>query len=203
MSARVDCFPHPASDPSSTRVYVVWCDFAGGTGVVKAASSDDGINWKAFGTIAQVPGRNAFFPAVSVSPNGTVAVAFDALTAPPPDNPFQTGIQVYDVYYAELLPGALAFTPPLRISSASSNPDGSSYNNLKEQFIGDYIGIFAGPAGASVVWTDARNASSCSAVDDYRSAVYAGSKTAVAPNPDVACRTSFGNTDTFAAAVTY
>jgi hypothetical protein len=125
------------------------------------------------------------------------------LTAPPPDNPFQTGIQVYDVYYAELLPGALAFTPPLRISSASSNPDGSSYNNLKEQFIGDYIGIFAGPAGASVVWTDARNASSCSAVDDYRSAVYAGSKTAVAPNPDVACRTSFGNTDTFAAAVTY
>src|SRR5438445_358658 len=24
MSARVDCYPHPASDPSSTRVYVVW-----------------------------------------------------------------------------------------------------------------------------------------------------------------------------------
>jgi len=203
MSARVDCFPHPASDPSSTKVYVVWCDFAGGTGVVKAASSEDGINWKAFGTIAQVPGRNAFFPAVSVSPNGTVAMAFDALTAPPPDNPFQTGIQVYDVYYAELLPGALAFTPPLRISSASSNPDGSSYNNLKEQFIGDYIGIFAGPAAASVVWTDARNASPCQAVDDYRNTVYAGSKTAVAPNPDVACSTSFGNTDTFAAAMPY
>ena len=26
MSARVDCYPHPASDPSSARVYVVWCD---------------------------------------------------------------------------------------------------------------------------------------------------------------------------------
>jgi hypothetical protein len=33
--------------------------------------------------------------------------------------------------------------------------------------------------------------------------VYAGSKQAVAPNPDTACATSFGNTDTMAAAVTY
>ena len=44
MSARVDCYPHPAADPSrtpagppSTRVYVVWCDFAGGHGTVKGA----------------------------------------------------------------------------------------------------------------------------------------------------------------------
>jgi hypothetical protein len=31
--------------------------------------------------------------------------------------------------------------------------------------------------------------------------VYAGSKTAVAPNPDQACATSFGNTDTYAGIV--
>jgi hypothetical protein len=40
-------------------------------------------------------------------------------------------------------------------------------------------------------------------VDQYRSQVYAGSKTAVAPNPDQACSTDFGNTDTYAAAVSY
>src|SRR5438045_369142 len=39
MSARVDCYPHPASDPSSTRVYVVWCDFTGGVGTVQGAVS--------------------------------------------------------------------------------------------------------------------------------------------------------------------
>jgi hypothetical protein len=72
-----------------------------------------------------------------------------------------------------------------------------------EQFIGDYIGLFAGPDAAYVVWTDSRNALACSAVDAYRSQVYAGSKTAVAPNPDTACGTAFGNTDTFAAAVAY
>ncbi|MFL5656510.1 MAG: hypothetical protein ACJ8CB_20320 [Ktedonobacteraceae bacterium] len=43
----------------------------------------------------------------------------------------------------------------------------------------------------------------CQAVDNYRNAVYAGSKTAVAPNPDSACATSFGNTDTESAIVNY
>ena len=72
-----------------------------------------------------------------------------------------------------------------------------------EQFIGDYVGIVAGPAQAYLVWTDARDASTCRAVDDYRSAVYSGSKSAVAPNPDKVCATNFGNTDTEFAPVSY
>jgi hypothetical protein len=203
MSARVDCYPHPAADPSSTRVYVVWCDFSDGQGVVKGAVSLDGINWTPPGTIASVSGRNAFFPEASVAPNGTVSLAFDALTRPPANNPWQTGVQVYDNYFAEAAAGSLAFGAPIRVSTASSNPDGSSYNNLQEQFIGDYIDIVAGPSSAYVVWTDARNATPCKAVDDYRNAVYARSKTAVAPNPDSACSASFGNTDTEAAIVNY
>jgi hypothetical protein len=82
------------------------------------------------------------------------------------------------------------------VSTVSSNPDGSSYNNLEEQFLGDYTGIVNGPSSAYLVWTDSRAATSCAAVDAYRNAVYSGSKTAVAPNPDTACAVSFGNTDT-------
>ncbi len=203
MSARVDCYPHPASDPSSTRVYAVWCDFSNGQGTVQGAVSSDGINWTSLGTISTVPGRNAFFPEASVAPNGTVALTFDALTQPPANNPWQTGVQVYDNYYAESPAGGAAFTAPILVSSASSNPDGSSYNNLKEQFLGDYVGIVAGPSSAYLVWTDSRNATPCAAVDAYRNAVYGGSKTAVAPNPDTACATSFGNTDTYAGVVNY
>ncbi len=203
MSARVDCYPHPGTDPSSTRVYVVWCDFSGGHGVVKAAVSSDAIHWAQLGTIGAVPGSNAFFPAVSVAPSGLVSVEFDALTAPPADNPWQTGVQVYDNYYIESAAGGANFTAPLRVSSASSNPDGSSYNNLMEQFIGDYTDIVSGPTSAYLVWTDSRAASPCAAVDAYRSAVYARSKTAVAPNPDTACATSFGNTDTELGTVGY
>ena len=203
MSARVDCYPHPAADPGSTRMYVVWCDFSNGQGTVKGAVSSDGLTWTFLGTIASVAGHNAFFPAASVAPNGTVALTFDALTQPPATTPWQTGVQVYDNYYAESLTGGASFTAPLRVSTASSNPDGSGYNSLQEQFIGDYIDIVAGPSSATIVWTDARNATPCQAVDNYRNAVYAGSKTAVAPNPDTACATSFGNTDTYAAMVNY
>jgi hypothetical protein len=185
------------------RVYVVWCDFSGGHGVVKGAVSTDGINWTSLGTIASISDRNAFFPAASVAPNGIVSLTFDALTQPPADNPFPTGVQVYDNYFAESPAGGTAFGAPIRVSTASSNPDGSSYNNLQEQFIGDYIGIVAGPSSAYLVWTDARGATACQAVDAYRNAVYAGSKTAVAPNPDKVCATSFGNTDTEAAIVKY
>ena len=150
------------------RVYVVWCDFGGGHGVVKGAFSPDGVNWTSLGTIASVAGRNAFFPEASVAPTGTVGLTFDALTQPPAGNPWQTGVQVYDNYYAELAAAGGAFGTPTRVSTASSNPDVSGYNNLQEEFLGDYIDIVDGPSSAYLVWTDAR----CQAVDAFRSAVY-------------------------------
>lgn len=206
MSARVDCYPHPAADPSSSRVYVVWCDFSGGHGVVKGAVSSDGLSWRSLGTVAQLSDRNAFFPAASVDPSGKLNLTFDALTLPPANNIWQTGVQVYDNYFAQSANGGASFSAPLRVSSVSSNPDGSGYNNLMEQFIGDYIDIVSGPHAAYIVWTDSRNASTCASVDAYRNAVYAGSKTAVAPNPDDSssgCATNFGNTDSYEATIKY
>ena len=201
MSARVDCFPHPAADPTSNRVVVIWCDFGGGHGIVRGASSTDGVHWTSLGTVAAVSGRNAFFPEPAVGGDGVVSVGFDALTAPPANSPFQTGVQTYDVYYVQNT--GTGFTPPLLVSSATSNPDGSSYNSLTEQFLGDYIGAVSGPSSTWLAWTDSRNADACAAVDTYRSAVYASSKTAVAPNPDMACTANVGNTDTMVANITH
>jgi hypothetical protein len=200
MSARVDCYPHPAADPDRGKVYVVWCDDSAGHGTVKAAVSSDGTHWTSLGTIASIAGRNAFFPEPAVAGDGTLSVTFDALTAPPANDPWQTGVQTYDNYYVQSTPGGTNFTAPLRVSTASSNPDGSSYNSLAEQFIGDYIGIVDGPATAYLIWTDSRNASPCAAVDAYRNGLYSGIS-AVPPNPDQSCATSFGNTDSMAAAV--
>jgi hypothetical protein len=195
MSARVDCYPHPAADPTSNRVYVVWCDDSAGHGVVKGAVSTDGFHWTSLRTIGSVTGSNAFFPQAAVSPaTGTVSLTFDALTAPPPDNPWQTGVQTYRNYYAQSPAGGGSFGQPIVASTAASNPDGSSYNNLQEQFLGDYIGIVDGPHTAYLAWTDARAATPCAAVDAFRNEVYAGQKP-VAPNPDKDCATNFGNTD--------
>jgi hypothetical protein len=195
MSARVDCYPHPASDPKSSRVYVVWCDFGGGHGVVKGAVSSDGRHWTSLGTIASVAGRNAFFPAASVSPSsGDVSLTFDALSTPPTNDLWQTGVQTYKNYYAQSSPGGTTFSAPIVASTSSSNPDGSSYNDLTEQFLGDYIDIVDGPDTAYLDWTDSRAAVPCAAVDTYRNEVYAGQKV-VPPNPDSQCATGFGNTD--------
>ena len=90
---------------------------------------------------------------------------------------------------------------PLRVSAASSNPEASAYNNLQEQFIGDYTDLAAGPTSSYLTWTDASEAALCSGVSAYQAQVYAGSKTAVAPNPDLACGTAFGNTDDVVAVV--
>jgi hypothetical protein len=59
----------------------------------------------------------------------------------------------------------------------------------------------------SCTWASNFSASaarSCAAIPrpTFRSQVYAGGQP-VAPNPDQACATSFGNTDTMAAAITY
>ena len=51
--------------------------------------------------------------------------------------------------------------------------------------------------------TDVRGGTLCPAVSAYRAQVYAGSKTAVAPNPDSACQTAFGDTDTYAGLIGY
>jgi hypothetical protein len=72
-----------------------------------------------------------------------------------------------------------------------------------EQFIGDYIDVVAGPDAAYLVWTDVRNGTPCAAVNAYRNAIYAGSKTAIAPNPNTACAATFGETDTDFTAVQY
>src|SRR2546428_10643930 len=161
------------------------------------------MQWTQLGTIADVNGRNAFFPAASVSPTGILGVAFDALTQPPANDPWQTGLQVYDVYYVQSSSSGAAFTTPIRVSSASSNPNSSSYNNLMEQFLGDYIHIVSGPTSAYVVWTDTRNASQCAAVDSYRLAVYGGSRTAIAPYPPTPCAPSFGHTHTVDSGLRY
>jgi hypothetical protein len=132
-----------------------------------------------------------------------LAVSFDALTAPPASDPWQTGVQVYDNYYVQSLDGGGSFSAPQTVSTVSSNPEASAYNSIQEQFIGDYLGIVAGPTSATIVWTDERDASTCAAVSAYQQSVYSGSKTAVAPNPNTDCPSSFGNSDTEAAVVTY
>jgi hypothetical protein len=66
-----------------------------------------------------------------------------------------------------------------------------------EERIGDYVYAAASAAYGIGVWTDARDAAVCSAVQDYRAASFAAGAVAIpgAPWPLTDCPATFGNTD--------
>lgn len=97
----------------------------------------------------------------------------------------------YDAYLVQSTNGGATFSSPVVISSASSDPDGSSTNGLTAQFLGDYITVVADSSHIYAVWTDSRNATPCAAVDAFRAG------TAGAPDVITQCPTTFGNTDIF------
>jgi hypothetical protein len=177
-------------------VYVAWANYQGGHGrVLLSTSTNGGATWSTAAAL-DVPGRTAFFPGVAVSPDGsTVTVATQALDDVPAGTAPGAGVVSYDSYLAESTNGG-AFGGPVLISTASSDPDGGSTNSLRSQFQGDYNTLISDNAHAWFIWTDARNAASCDAVDAFRSG------TASKPSVPDSCPDNFGNTDVVVGQVT-
>jgi hypothetical protein len=197
-------FPSLAVGPDKA-VYVGWSNRTGdgqGTGhavvdVVK--STDGGATWSAPVKAGDVTGRSAFFASITVDQSGKVDNAFVALDDKPGGTKPGAGVVHYDAYFTQSTDGGATFSSPVKISSVTSDPDGSSTNGLGAQFLGDYITTVADSAGgrAFAVWTDSRGASTCPAVDAFRAGT--------GPKPDVItqCPTTFGNTDIFLGTVKY
>ncbi|GAC1682032.1 MAG: hypothetical protein PVS3B1_22960 [Ktedonobacteraceae bacterium] len=184
-------FPSFSIAPDGT-LYVAWSNRTNGHAVVELVkSTTKGQSWAAPVVAGDVSGRSAFFASVAVNPSGKVSVAFQALDDKPAGTPPGAGVVSYDAYLTQSTDAGASFSSAERISTASSDPDGSSTNGLGAQFLGDYITAVADGNHTYVVWTDSRNASSCAAVDAYRAGT--------GPKPDVIkqCPNTFGNTDIF------
>jgi hypothetical protein len=168
------------------------------TAVFVTRSRDGGRHWTKPVSAGSVPGRNVFFSTLAVEPSGRVDVAFLALDVRPAGTAPGPGVVHYDAYFARSVNRGMTWSAPQKLSSASSDPDGSTANNLTMQFVGDYINAVADSRGGRlyVVWTDARNAASCPAVDAFRS------RSDAAPDVSATCPPTFGNTDIYLATVT-
>ena len=144
-------------------------------------------------TAASVPGRNIFFSSLAVEASGRVDAVFLALDNRPIGTAPGPGVVHYDAYFARSVTRGLTWSKPQRLSSTSSDPDGSTANNLSMQFVGDYITAAADIRGGRffAVWTDARNAAPCPAVDAFRA------RTDAAPDVSGGCPATFGNTDIY------
>jgi hypothetical protein len=188
-------FPSFSIAPDGT-LYVAWSNRTGdptnGHAVVLVTkSTNDGLSWSTPIVAGNVSGRSAFFASVTTDPSGKVDVAFLALDDVPTGTAPGAGVVHYDAYFTQSTNGGASFSTPVVISSASSDPDGSSTNGLAAQFLGDYITAVADSSHVYAVWTDSRNATPCAAVDAFRAG------TAGAPDVITQCPTTFGNTDIF------
>ena len=153
-------------------------------------SATGGASWTPAVVVLDVAGRSAFFPGVAVTPDGSkVSIATQALDAVPTGTAPGAGVVHYASYLAESVNGGGGFSAPHKISSASSDPDGSSTNGLTAQFQGDYNTLISDNQHAWFIWTDARSATPCAAVDAF----WAG--TGPQPNVPASCAGTFGNTD--------
>ncbi len=188
-------FPSFSIAPDGT-LYVAWSNRTGdptnGHAVVLVTkSTNGGLSWSTPVVAGNVSGRSAFFASVTTNPSGKVDVAFLALDDVPTGTAPGAGVVHYDAYFTQSTNGGASFSSPVVISSASSDPDGSSTNSLAAQFLGDYITAVADSSHVYAVWTDSRNATSCAAVDAFRAG------TAGKPDVITQCPTTFGNTDIF------
>lgn len=162
-------------------------------------SVDQGQTWTAPAAAADLPGRSALWSAVTADPSGKLNVIFQALDDLPGGMYPGPGTAYYDTYFAQSIDGGATFSVPLRISTASSDPQSSGYSYFPLEFVGDYNSAVSDSRGGGVfaVWGDMRNAARCAAVDALRWSN--GQPVDIITQ----CPTNFGNTDIYLGKVTY
>lgn len=189
-------FPSFAIAPNGT-LYVAWANHTNGHSVVMLTkSTTGGLTWSLPVVTGDVPGRSAFFASIATDPSNDVDLVFQALDDVPTGTAPGAGVVRYDTYFTQSADAGVTFSSPLPISTASSDPDGSSTNSLGAQFLGDYISTVADASHVYAVWTDSRNATPCAAIDAFRAGATG------APNVITQCPTTFGNSDVFLGTVT-
>lgn len=196
-SFRTNSFPMADIDASG-NLFVAWTDSTNGHAVVKLAkSTDHGASWNV-SIAADVTGRSAFYPGVAVS-GSNVFIGFTAIDDQQAGTAPGAGAVFYDSYYVLSSDSGASFGTPVTISAVSSDPDASTTNGLRQQFLGDYNGAASSPDGSFwFSWTDTRNGATCDAIDAWRASGFTTTK----PNIYDSCPSNFGNSDIFVAHVT-
>ncbi len=151
-SFRAFTIPQIAAD--SSGVYLTFDDVRlGNSNVYLAQSTDGGLTWSAPQIINDVLTGQHFFPTISVS-GGIINVAWY-------DSRLNSGTTMtsLDVYYANSPDGCMCFSPNLRVTNVSFNPEIVKRTDLGptlQPFMGDYFGIASTPFTAYPVWADNR-----------------------------------------------
>ncbi len=152
---RAFTIPQLASD--NNGVYIVWDDFGlGNSNVMFSKSTDGGITWTLPVRVNDVTTGQHFFSSIAASGGVISIIWYDSRLGQQP-NGFITGL---DVFYAESANAGASFSPNLRVTSTSFNPnlvERADFGNTNP-FMGDYIQVAASPGSVHAIWADNRNA---------------------------------------------
>jgi hypothetical protein len=194
----------PTGADATDALVMAWSDGRDGLNNEKTLfswSEKGGTSWSDPVAISNAADR-AMYSAPAISPDGTRAyVIYEGPTAPWRGD----DMQAPRPYHGVLLTAPMGPDGPGPWSTAYNGPLGDlrgTYpgHDIYQERVGDYVYAAASRAYGVGVWTDARDAAVCDAVQDYRAASFAAGELALpAPWPLAVCPAGFGNTDTWAA----
>jgi hypothetical protein len=162
-------------------------------------STDGGASWSPPQAVS-LPGDRPLYSAPAIAPNGgTVYVVYEAAMAPWAGSDFTSPRPYRGVFVSSPLNGSGA---PTGWTTLYTEPPGdlrATYpgHDFYQERVGDYVYAAASNSYGVGVWTSARDAAVCDAVQTYRAQSFAASHLAVpgAPWPLRDCPAKFGNTD--------
>jgi hypothetical protein len=164
-------------------------------------STNGGATWAA-PTVASVPGDRSMYSAPAISPDGSrVYVVYEGPTAPWRGDDMTSPRPYHGVFRS----AAFGAGGPSGWTTLYSGPLGDlrgTYpgHDIYQERVGDYVYAAATRTYGVGVWTDARDAGVCPAVQQYRAASLAAGELALpAPWPLADCPATFGNTDIWSA----
>jgi len=163
-------------------------------------STDKGATWSPPRFI-ETKGDFGYYTAPAISPDGSnVYVVYNAFTTPYQKDTSSPRLLVGVVLHASSSTNPTTATGAFSELNrgAAGDARGSSQNNLKGEFLGDYVYAVATNSYGAAVWNDTRTAADCQAMDDYRLALRTGDTTVPRPAVLTDCPANFGNSDIYA-----
>jgi hypothetical protein len=196
----------PTGAGATNEIVDAWADATPGLNSEEARvswSTDGGTTWST-PVAVQLAGDRPIYVAPAISPTGDrVYVVYEA-DRDPWRGADMTSTRQYRGVFLTAAVGAGGAPGPWTL--AFVGPDGdlrATYpgHDIYEERIGDYVYAAASATYGVGVWTDARNAAVCEAVQTYRAASVAAGARALpgAPWPLADCPATFGNTDIYSA----
>jgi hypothetical protein len=139
-------------------------------------------------------GDRGYYTAPAFEPDGSgLYVVYNAYTTPFRQTTSAPRGLVGVTRWAAFDDGASGWTTLHR--SPVGDPRASSQNDLKAEFLGDYVYADATNDYGVTVWNDVRNGVVCPAINEWRMDLQEGVAEEEAPNPVEECPTGFGDTD--------